>query len=99
MIYFNHLVGYNFKPSDIPNQQTLSYHRIIEAFKFAYAKRSELGDEDYVNVTEVSATLRSSSHKSTSVGNGHNKEIHAVVAYSSSMVGNKTVYPVVKRIE
>jgi gamma-glutamyltranspeptidase/glutathione hydrolase/leukotriene-C4 hydrolase len=45
--------GYNFMPSDIPVRQTLNYHRIIEAFKFAYAKRSELGDEDYIDVTDV----------------------------------------------
>jgi len=53
----NFIVGYNFKPSDMPDQKTLSYHRIIEAFKFAYAKRSELGDEDFVNVTEVRLKL------------------------------------------
>jgi len=58
------LDGYNFNSSDIRDRQTLSYHRIIEAFKFAYAKRSELGDEDFVNVTELIGNLTSPEYAS-----------------------------------
>lgn len=37
----------------------LSYHRITEAFKFAYAKRSLLGDEPSDEIKEMMANLTS----------------------------------------
>lgn len=37
----------------------LTYHRIVEAFKFAYAYRALLGDEDFWDVEEVRPHLRS----------------------------------------
>ncbi|XP_041455937.1 glutathione hydrolase 1 proenzyme-like isoform X1 [Lytechinus variegatus] len=60
-LIMNILEGYEFTPESLQSvgDETLTYHRIIEAFKFAYAKRSALGDEDFVDVADLVANLTS----------------------------------------
>lgn len=50
----NILDGYGFKKEDLTNEKSKInvFHKVTEAFKFAYAKRSNLGDEEFVNGTE-----------------------------------------------
>lgn len=50
------LDGYDFNRYSLDgiNNTVLTYHRIIEAFKYAYAKRTEMGDLNFVNITDVS---------------------------------------------
>lgn len=55
----NILDGYEFNRESLNgvNNTVRTYHRIIEAFKYAYAKRTELGDTNFVNINEVSKII------------------------------------------
>ncbi|XP_045115209.1 scoloptoxin SSD14-like isoform X2 [Portunus trituberculatus] len=56
----NILDEYGFTPESMDEgHRILTHHRITEAMKWAYAKRTELGDANFVDVTELAKNLTS----------------------------------------
>ena len=61
----NILDGYKFTNRSIDNEEStiLTYHRIIEAFKYAFAARTKLGDPEFVkNINEVCLKNKKKKH-------------------------------------
>ncbi|VDI34309.1 gamma-glutamyltranspeptidase / glutathione hydrolase / leukotriene-C4 hydrolase [Mytilus galloprovincialis] len=65
LFIMNIMDGYNITPESVlpEKSELLTYHRLVEAFKFAYAKRTDLGDPDFVSdVVDVVRNLTSRSY-------------------------------------
>ncbi|CAF1072394.1 unnamed protein product [Adineta steineri] len=64
LFILNILRGYNVSADDLKETSTaaLFYHRLIETFKYAYAKRSELSDPSIINITNLISDLTSKTY-------------------------------------
>ncbi|KAL8577143.1 hypothetical protein ACOMHN_052445 [Nucella lapillus] len=82
----NILSGYNLSPESVSttSKSILTFHRIVEAMKFAFAIRSQLGDKDFVNITELMANMTS-----PEVGEMIRSKIDDVRTHDTSYYGPK----------
>lgn len=86
----NVLDNYDLKRKDLTDldKLPLTVHRITEAFKFAFAKRSSLADEDFVNVTDLVRNLTSYTYAKGIKDKISDKKTHGIQYYNPHFSNN-----------
>ncbi|XP_070573062.1 glutathione hydrolase 1 proenzyme-like [Ptychodera flava] len=83
MLILNILRGYNMTEDSVRDKESkiLTYHRMLEAFKFAYAKRSLLGDIDFEDVADITANMTSPEYAASLRDKIHDNQTHDYLYY------------------
>ncbi|XP_035226663.1 scoloptoxin SSD14-like isoform X2 [Stegodyphus dumicola] len=83
----NILSNYNMTADDFmaTDSAVLMYHRITEAFKFAFAHRTQLGDDAFVNITQLVSNLVSRDYASSIWRQISDEKTHPTSFYKPEM--------------
>lgn len=87
VLILNILRNYNITAKDFKeiDDAVLMYHRISEAFKFAFAHRSQMGDSAFVNITQLMSNLQSKEYANSLWHEISDKMTHPVKFYKPMM--------------
>ncbi|XP_070572020.1 glutathione hydrolase 1 proenzyme-like isoform X2 [Ptychodera flava] len=82
----NMLEGFNFGPLNVSSTEAAAqtYHRVAETFKFAYARRSELGDEDFMDLKKIVNEMISEEFAINQLQQIDDKQTHDINFYGGS---------------
>ncbi|XP_070573061.1 glutathione hydrolase 1 proenzyme-like [Ptychodera flava] len=93
MLILNILRGYNMNEDSVRDKESkiLTYHRMVEAFKFAYAKRSLLGDMDYEDVADITDNMTSPEYAASLRDKIHDNQTHDYLYYGPLSISKTTL--------